>query len=99
MCADISFTQEVTRGTSHSHSPEEFRKEEILYNGPNNRACRLSGSVITDRVGGHFMLIVKPSKTNSNNNMGQFHGIDEVIFRTLNFGPLYDPQDLRLNTI
>lgn len=54
-CDDISFKQEVVRGTLHTHSPELFLKKPLHTSG-----CQVSGEVITDKVGGNFMLVVKP---------------------------------------
>lgn len=55
-CDDISFKQEVTRGTIHTHSPEIFQKKPFNIEG-----CKIYGELITDKVGGNFMLVVAPS--------------------------------------
>ena len=54
-CDDITFKQEVTRSTLHTHSPEIFLKTPEDSGG-----CKVYGELITDKAGGNFMLIVKP---------------------------------------
>ena len=77
-CDDISFKQEVTRSTIHTHSPEIFRKKQ---SGHNNAGCDVYGELVTDKAGGNFMLIVKPlprdhteEEHDHNNMMRQFPG-------------------------
>lgn len=52
-CDRITFAQEVTRGTLHSHEPERIEKEPI-----EGRSCWVHGSLVTDKVGGLFKFII-----------------------------------------
>ena len=49
----MSFSQEVTRGTLHSHEPEHISKEAI-----EGRSCWVHGSIVTDKVGGSFRFMI-----------------------------------------
>ena len=55
-CDRISFTQEVTRGTLHSHEPERIEKEVI-----EGRSCWVHGNIVTDKVGGSFRFMIDPA--------------------------------------
>ena len=55
-CNRINFSQEVTRGTLHSHQPENIVKEAI-----EGRSCWVHGSIVTDKVGGSFRFMIDKS--------------------------------------
>jgi hypothetical protein len=59
LSSDISFKQEVIRGTLHHHDPEIFLKEDFYSSlvEDDKPGCTATGSLITDKVGGNFMLI------------------------------------------
>ena len=104
MSKDISFKQEVIRGTLHSHTPEQIIMQDFREVGTiTGLSCRVIGQLITDKVGGNFMLVVEPEETNNESNgsngdmPNQIHGIDELIFRSFNLLPPSQPQELRLN--
>ena len=74
-CDDITFKQEVTRSTLHTHSPEIFLKKPV-----NSGGCNVYGELVTDKAGGNFMLIVEPLSSDShvderNEFMRQFPGL------------------------
>lgn len=54
-CNKISFSQEVTRGTLHSHQPDQIDKEVL-----EGRSCWIHGKILTDKVGGSFRFMVEP---------------------------------------
>jgi len=54
-CSKITFSQEVTRGTLHSHQPDEIEKEIV-----EGRSCWVHGKILTDKVGGSFRFMVEP---------------------------------------
>jgi len=54
-CDGITFVQEVTRGTIHTHEPEKITKLDVGTSG-----CRVYGYIVTDKVGGNFRFGVEP---------------------------------------
>ena len=53
-CDKITFSQEVTRGTLHSHEPEHISKNPI-----EATSCWVHGSIVTDKVGGSFRFMIE----------------------------------------
>lgn len=56
-CDRINFSQEVTRGTLHSHQPDEIEKEVL-----EGRSCWVHGKIVTDKVGGSFRFMIDPAE-------------------------------------
>ena len=65
-CSVIRFQQEVTRGSVHVHEADneaEIQREEMI--NPDRQGkfgCWIHGSLLTDRVGGHFTFKVSPTE-------------------------------------
>lgn len=49
-CDKISFIQEITRGSVHSHEPDHVDRKSTV----DNNGCNIFGSIVTDKVGGNF---------------------------------------------
>jgi hypothetical protein len=61
-CDRISFNQEATRGTMHSHEPVQVNKVDVPSGGPLNKlGCRVFGWMIIDKIGGNFRFGVTES--------------------------------------
>ena len=92
---DISFKQEVFRGTHHTHEPEIFEKKDYQQSHRDREAsvgCSVTGEVITDKVGGNFMLITKGLP---NPSISENHG-NEAMFRFQGYMQPHEiPPDLR----
>eukprot|EP00981_Chlorochromonas_danica_P009714 scaffold2799_cov159-Ochromonas_danica.AAC.31 len=59
-CSRITFAQEATRGTVHSHSPMEVIKVDQPRVTPDSSTdgCRISGWGIIDKIAGNFRFVV-----------------------------------------
>ena len=57
-CARIDFTQEITRGQHHGPPNEEGVVTKIN----EGDGCHLFGSIVTDKIGGHFKFAVQPTE-------------------------------------
>lgn len=71
-CADMSFSQEVIRGTVHSHTDNG----NITFT-PIESGCQIHGYIITDKVGGNFRFKVNSASDSLMNDLllqqfGQF---------------------------
>jgi hypothetical protein len=81
---DITFKQEVIRGTVHRHDPEIFTKDEFLsraYQIDGIVGCTVSGSLITDKAGGNFQLITAPVENPAKEGDGAVHSLDDLLIR------------------
>jgi len=58
-CEKLTFAQEVTRGTFHTHDPENIVKE-ALHRDDGGGGCWVKGSIVTDKLGGNFRFVVTP---------------------------------------
>ena len=92
---EISFLQEVTRGTLHDHGPANLYKKE------EQAGCNASGSIIMDKASGNFRFVIEPDKKKDAENEEKPNGFQKgnVIFLSMLSGiPGYDlvkPPDLR----
>ena len=57
-CARIDFTQEITRGQHHGPPNEAGQVTKIS----EAEGCHMFGSIITDKIGGHFKFAVQPTE-------------------------------------
>jgi len=97
---DISFKQEVIRGTLHHHEPEIFHKEDFnsVFSNDGSPGCTASGSLITDKAGGNFMLITSPVEGSPGIGAGAA-GLEQMMLRGFGMpGMIFSnpriPQDL-----
>lgn len=72
---DLSFSQEVIRGTVHSHS--DNGNVSLTPSGSDLSGCQVHGYIVTDKVGGNFRFKVKSSSQDLGNELflqqfGQF---------------------------
>jgi len=89
---DISFKQEVIRGTLHHHEPEIFHKEDFnsVFSNDGMPGCTASGSLITDKVGGNFMLITSVKEGSPNVGVP---GLEQMMLRGFGIpGMLMNPR-------
>jgi hypothetical protein len=65
-CGIITFQQEVTRGSVHVHEADneaEIQREQMINPDKQGKfGCWIHGSLLTDRVGGHFTFKVTPTE-------------------------------------
>lgn len=93
-CNRITFTQEVTRGTMHSHEPEHITKDVI-----EGRSCWVHGAIVTDKVGGSFRFMIDPVDTSLNQGPGASEDVPKV--PGMPAIPAYEVNDIshRINTL
>lgn len=60
-CDKLTFAQEVTRGTLHTHEPENVQKE-TLHREDGSAGCWIKGSIVTDKLDGNFRFVVTPDE-------------------------------------
>lgn len=77
-CDRLSFMQEATRGTIHSHDPVEMLKVDVDdATTPGRKGCRVSGFGIIDKIAGNFRFAVS-SQNNAASDLS--HTINFVSF-------------------
>lgn len=82
-CDRIHFSQEVTRGTMHSHEPLHMTKEAL-----EGRSCWLHGAIVTDKVGGSFKFMIDPVSDNDNVHSNDItHKINTLAFHSADGAP------------
>lgn len=60
-CDKLTFSQEVTRGTLHTHEAESITKQTTYStDGSRTEGCWIKGSIVTDKVGGNFRFNAIP---------------------------------------
>lgn len=75
-CVGLSFVQEVTRGTVHSHESQDVNK----LSTPDGLGCSVTGRFMTDKIGGNFRLEYKPAPENESDEINISHHIEHIIF-------------------
>jgi len=75
-CPGLSFVQEVTRGTVHSHESQEVNKLPTT----DGLGCSVEGHFQTDKIGGNFRLEYRPAPENQNDEINITHEIKQLVF-------------------
>lgn len=73
-CSFIEFSQEVTRGSTHTHEPEKISKNSTF------QGCQVTGVTVTDKVGGNIKFGVSASLKASGQLIDLSHKVKYVVF-------------------
>ena len=79
-CPGLTFVQEVTRGTVHSHESQEVNKLPT----EDGLGCSVAGHFATDKIGGNFRLEYRPAPENQADEINISHRITQLLFMPLN---------------